>query len=323
MQVLYQDITLSSSEVQEQKNGAVVGNLVTIDDDASQSHKYSLTNDAGGRFVVVGSEIRVSSSANLDYETATQYKITVTSTDNGSPAKSIAKDFVIKVVDVNEKPTLVSLGNNRVPENKGAGTVIGTLSTKDPDNSKKIRQTFTYTLLDSANGRFRLDGDVVKVAASNVRCLANGGNDCLLNFETKKEYSVIVRATDNGSPALSVDYTIKIVLTDVNDKPRSLRLSYNKVKENSAAGTVVGLFSASDEDGDTITFTLTNNGGGMFKIVGNRLLVAKVPNYEIAQAYKVTVRAKDNGRPSLSVSSVPVYLSVVPLLGHPCGICIF
>ena len=273
--------------------------------------------------MVVGSEIRVSSSANLDYETATQYKITVTSTDNGSPAKSIAKDFVIKVVDVNEKPTLVSLGNNRVPENKGAGTVIGRLSTKDPDNSRKIRQTFTYTLLDSANGRFRLDGDVVKVAASNVRCLANGGNDCLLNFEAKKEYSVIVRATDNGSPALSVDYTIKIVLTDVNDKPRSLRLSYNKVKENSAAGTVVGLFSASDEDGDTITFTLTNNGGGMFKIVGNRLLVAKVPNYEIAQAYKVTVRAKDNGRPSLSVSSVLVYLSVVPLLGHPCGICIF
>ena len=40
---------------------------------------------------------------------------------------------------------------------------MGSLNTSDPDNSHVIRQTFSYSVVDSANGRFKVDGNVVKV----------------------------------------------------------------------------------------------------------------------------------------------------------------
>ena len=160
-------------------NGALVGRLTTLDEDSSQTHTYVLENGAGGRFIRVGSDIRVSSSANLDYETALQYTISVKTSDNGSPSMSTSKNFVIEVLDVNEKPVTVRLNGNRVRENSGIGTTIGIMSVIDPDNTRTPLQTFSYTLKESAGSLFRVDNNVVKVAASNVRCLALGGNECL------------------------------------------------------------------------------------------------------------------------------------------------
>ena len=51
------------------------------------------------------------------------------------------------------------LSPNKVPENSGRGTLVGSLSTADPDRG----QTFTYTLLDNAGGRFMLDKNSIKV----------------------------------------------------------------------------------------------------------------------------------------------------------------
>lgn len=48
-------------------------------------------------------------------------------------------------------------------ENSPINTVVGSLTTSDPDNLHKARQTFSYRIVDSANGRFKVDGDVVKV----------------------------------------------------------------------------------------------------------------------------------------------------------------
>ena len=242
--------------------------------------------------------MKVSSSANLNYEIATKHTITVKSTDSGSPSLSTTKSFTIKVLDVNERPTSVSLNKNVVVENSPMNMVIGTLSTVDPDNS----QTFTYTLLDDVSGRFRLDGAVLKVAASNVKCLALGGDECLLNYETAQRHTIKVRVTDSGSPALSIDVTLTIKVTDANDKPRALDLSSNDVHENEPVGTRVGTLTARDEDASQkLSFTLLDDDNGMFKIVGNELQKASAANYETAKSHSVTVEARDNGNPSMKV----------------------
>ena len=51
----------------------------------------------------------------------------------------------------------------QIPENSGSDYLVGTLTTSDPDNAKKKWQSFTYTLLDTAGGRFKVDGDKIKV----------------------------------------------------------------------------------------------------------------------------------------------------------------
>lgn len=288
-------------------NGAVVGRLTTVDEDSSQTHTYFLNDGAGGRFSIFGDKIRVSQAANLDYETASRYTISVTSADSGSPTMSIRKNFVIEVLDVNERPTTVMLSANRVRENSGAGTTIGNMSVTDPDNAKPPLQTFTYALLESAGGRFRLDNNVVKVDVSNVRCLAFGGEECLLNYEEENFYSISVRAIDSGSPSLFVDATFNITLSDENDKPRNLRLSNDNVRENSVIGTSVGLLSVTDEDEDNVTFSLSRDDNGMFRIVGNQLQTAQMIDHEFSKGYNVTVLARDNGSPPLSVNGTVMH----------------
>ena len=52
--------------------------------------------------------------ANLDYEQQSTYNIVVRSTDSGTPPKFVEKTFTVKVLDVNEMPTSVSISNNTV-----------------------------------------------------------------------------------------------------------------------------------------------------------------------------------------------------------------
>lgn len=113
---MLQDIQLASgnAQVRENDNNAVVGELITTDDDATQTHTYRLLDSAGGRFVIVGREVKVSAKANLDYESAQKYTIRAISTDSGKPPLSKTKSFSIKILDVNEKPTSVHISSNLV-----------------------------------------------------------------------------------------------------------------------------------------------------------------------------------------------------------------
>ena len=156
---------------------------------------------------------------------------------------------------------------------------IGWLATLDPD----IGQRHSYRLLSNPGGRFRLSGTEVQVAVSNTLCLAEGGAYCLLNYEKKIKTNVTIRSSDNGSPSLYNDQSFAIHLRDVNDGPRNLNLSGNHtVKENSPMGTLVGTFSALDEDsGQTLSCTLLESGGGKFGIQnGNWLIVKCTVDYE-------------------------------------------
>lgn len=49
-----------------------------------------------------------------------------------------------------------------------------------------------------------------------------------------------VKTTDDGTPQLSFEKDFRIDLRDVNDKPRDLQLSDNKVKENATSNTLIG-----------------------------------------------------------------------------------
>ena len=77
-----------------------------------------------------------------------------------------------------------------------------------------------------------------------------------------------------------------------NPAPTDIALSGTTIAENSANGTVVGSLSATDP-GDTSTFTLLNNAGGLFAISGNNIVVNGVLDYEADASHSVTVRVTD------------------------------
>lgn len=56
--------------------------------------------------------------------------------------------------------SFLQLSNNDVDENSDVDTVVGMLNTADQDNG----QTYTYSMLDGAGGRFKIQGNLVKVS---------------------------------------------------------------------------------------------------------------------------------------------------------------
>ncbi|MFN6271418.1 MAG: DUF4347 domain-containing protein [Microcystis sp.] len=111
--------------------------------------------------------------------------------------------------DVNESPTDVTLSNNTVAENSPLNTLIGDFTTTDPDTGN----TFTYGLVtgtgDTDNSLFTIDGNQLKV---------NG----LLDYETKNNYSIRVKTTDQGG--LSSEKQLTVNVSDVNENPFTFQL---------------------------------------------------------------------------------------------------
>jgi hypothetical protein len=274
------DIALSNVNVAENSaNGTVVGALTDTDPDAGDTAAFTLTDDAGGRFAVSGSNLVVADGALLDFESNTSHSVTVRVTDSGG--LTFDKIFAIGITNANETPTDIALSSGSVAENSANGTIVGALSDTDPDAG----DTAAFTLTDDAGGRFAVSGTNLVVA-----------NGALLNFESNTSHSVTVRVTDGGG--LTFDKVFAIGVTNANEAPTNIALSNASVAENSANGTIVGALSDTDPDaGDTAAFTLVGNAGGRFAISGTNLVVANgaLLDFESNTSHSVTVRVTDAG----------------------------
>jgi hypothetical protein len=93
------DLTLSNLKISENSvNNALVGRLSAIDPDrSSDTYTFSLSNDADGRFALVGNEIRVADASKLDYESQTSHNIQVRVTDSDS--LFVDRTFKITLLD--------------------------------------------------------------------------------------------------------------------------------------------------------------------------------------------------------------------------------
>ncbi len=79
----------------------------------------------------------------------------------------------------------------------------------------------------------------------------------------------------------------------VNGNPTSIFPSSASVSESAAIGATVATFFGSDPDGDTLTFSLTSDAGGLFGISDGKLVVRNALNYETATQHTLTVKASD------------------------------
>lgn len=83
-----------------------------------------------------------------------------------------------------------------------------------------------------------------------------------------------------------------------NSAPTDISLSAARVGEQAVAGTVIGTFASEDSDaGDSHSYALIENPGGLFEVVGDVLQVAPgaVIDFEAGAARRITVRSSDSG----------------------------
>ncbi|MBN8604209.1 MAG: cadherin domain-containing protein, partial [Planctomycetes bacterium] len=168
-----------------------------------------------------------------------------------------------------------------IQENSTNSTTVGKITAVEPEG-----QSLTYSLLDSAGGRFAIN-------SSNGNVTVADGS--LLNYEANSNHTLIVRVTDSGGRTYDENFTVNV--TNANESP-TLSGGPFSLAENAANNTVVGNALGSDVDaGDTLAYSLVNNAGGRFSInastgaisVANTTLL----NYENAVSHQVTVRVTD------------------------------
>lgn len=290
------DLSLSAASIDENKPAnSAVGTFSTIDSDTGETFTYALVAGAGSTdnstFTIVGNELRINSSP--DFETKPSYAIRVKTTD--SKGLSIEKTFTINVNNLPETPGSnaprdLRLSSSQIDENKPANSVVGTLSTVDPDQA----DTFTYSLVA---GTGSTDNAAFTIVGSELRL--NGIPD----FETKPTYSVRIRTTDRGGLPFEKVFTINVnnlPETPGTTIPRDILLSNSRIDENKPANSAIGTFSTTDPDvGDTFTYTLVAGEGSTdnaaFTIVNNELRLNGIPDFETKPTYSIRVRTRDVG----------------------------
>ncbi len=275
-------------------NGTTVGitALASDADGTTNTITYSLFDDAGGRFAIDSSTgvVTVADGTLLDREAAASHDITAraTSTD-GSTADTL---YTIALNDLDEfdvgTVTDSNVATNAVDENAANGTTVGvTALASDADATTN---TITYSLDDSAGGRFAID------ASTGVVTVADG---TLLDREAATSHDITVRATSaDGS------FDTAVMTVNVNDVDEfdvgtvtDSNVATNAVDENAANGTTVGVTAlASDDDAtDSVTYSLDDDAGGRFAIDGStgEVTVADgtLLDREAAASQDVTVRA--------------------------------
>jgi VCBS repeat-containing protein len=194
-------------KVTENAVGAKIDDVI-VHDGAGDTHTFVISDN---RFEIVniapvGSAeqlvLKLKAGVSLDYETAKTIAIDVSVFDSaGQASKLNPYHFTLQVQNVNEAPTHITPVTAAVAENSADGSLVATLSSVDPEGN-----TVKYALADTADGRFTVVGNQIRVAHSQ-----------LLDFESNASHTVNVIATD--SAGLQSMQTVTINVGDVSETP--------------------------------------------------------------------------------------------------------
>ena len=283
-----------------------IGSPVAATDDDGDTLTYSLSGTDATSFAIVGTSGQLQTNAALDYENKTQYEVTVSVSDGNGGSDSIT--VTINVTDVQEnRAPVFSDGESTtraVAENTGSGQDIGdAVAATDAD-----ADTLTYSLGGTNASDFSIN-----TATGQLRTSA------ALNYETKNQYEVTVSVSDGNGGSDSISVTINI--TDVNDAPTFTdgENTTRSVAENTAASQNIGSpVAATDDDGDTLTYSLGGTDATSFAIVSTsgQLQTKAALDYETKDAYSVTVSVSDGEGGS---DSITVTINITDVVETPTG----
>nr|XP_046174912.1 protocadherin gamma-C5-like isoform X6 [Oncorhynchus gorbuscha] len=258
-------------------------------------------------------EIKV--KGEIDYEARNSFKMDVLATDKGIPPMQGLCTINVEIMDLNDNSPEIILKSQPSPVSEDApvGTVIALISAKDVDSGDNGKVN-----LNIAPGLpFKL-----KPSVSNNYALVT---DTSLDREKNPDYTVEIKASDSGTPSLTSRKTIHVRILDVNDNPPVFsQPSYTVyVRENNAAGSIMGSVSASDPD-------IGENAKISYSILDSKVQDVSVSSYiyinsnngsiysmhsfdyEKLKAFQIQVQAKDHGSPSL-ISIVTVHVFILDL----------
>ncbi|XP_052010732.1 protocadherin beta-16-like [Xyrauchen texanus] len=148
----------------------------------------------------------------LDRERDSEYNISVTCADEGVPSLSSSVTLSLQISDVNDNAPVFDKSSYEasVQENNTPGLSIFTVRARDADFNQNAR--VSYILEDSSVNGVPVSSLVSVSADSGVIHAVRS-----FDYEQIKDFPFRVKAQDGGSPSLSSNVSVKILIQDQND----------------------------------------------------------------------------------------------------------
>ncbi|XP_054454128.1 protocadherin beta-11-like [Anoplopoma fimbria] len=249
----------------------------------------------------------------LDRETAPEYNITITAIDEGSPPYSTNKTINLRISDVNDHAPMFpqSFSTAFITENNSPGTALLSVKASDKDSGNNARISY-----------FLEEGQLNGMSASTYFSVNAESGEILalrsFDYEQTKEFHIRVKAQDGGSPPLSSNVTVKVMIQDQNDNPPQVlypvqtggSLVAEMVPRSSDVGYLVTKVVAVDVDSGQNAWLSYK----LQKATDRALFEVGLQNGEIrtirqvtdkdAVKQRLTVIVEDNGQPSRSATVI-------------------
>ncbi|XP_034036997.1 protocadherin gamma-A3-like [Thalassophryne amazonica] len=208
-------MSFSSLVSEDARPGTTIAllNIKDADSDKNGQVKCSINGKLPFKFESsLTSYYNLISDQYFDRETVAEYNITITAIDSGSPPLSSSTRLHLKISDVNDNAPMFdkNIYTARIIENNPPGLSIFAVSARDSDWNQNAR--ISYLLEDTHVSGYpistyvSLNSDTGDISA--VRSF---------DYEQIKEIQLVVKAQDGGSPPLSSNATVKIMIQDHND----------------------------------------------------------------------------------------------------------
>ena len=290
--------------------GTPTGCWIEADDpeDGYKKLTYEITGGVGKELFSIDAEGNIKVNGPIDFETRSQYTLTVTVTDTkGHPTTATA---TINITDKNEPPVVTDVLNCSITEN--TKKIIEGANCKVVASDVDAGDALTYTIKEgNVSSTFSLNATTGVITALKKP-----------NYEDISAYTLYIEVRDKGD---SVRYVrADIAVRDTNEVPTGTARN-GFIDENSPVGTYVDC--GSDGDGNayycvkgqdvdantTLTYTIVAgdpNGAFTVNSVGDILVARDIIDYESQQEYNLTIRIRDNGKPGTLKDTLYVDKSV-------------
>lgn len=187
-------LQLTATDPDEGPNGLVTFSIISGN-----------TNDA---FVINNGTGFIGVKKNLDREVVDSYSLYVSASDNAANPKTAYVWVNFTVLDENDNsPIFQNVMNFTVTENAKAGTKVGKVYATDSDAGKNGEVRFSIV-----EGN---DGDALQIDSVSGEISVKGGID----REKQARYTLTVKASDRGNPAMKANQKFQITVSDENDNP--------------------------------------------------------------------------------------------------------
>ncbi|XP_076875472.1 protocadherin gamma-A11-like isoform X14 [Brachyhypopomus gauderio] len=254
----------------------------------------------------------------LDRERESDYNITITATDGGSPPLSSSKTIHLTVSDVNDNAPVFGEQSYSayVIENNKPGTSVCSVSAGDPD--WRQNGTVLYSLVPSEVNGVPVSSFISINADTGVIHAVRS-----FDYEQFRNFKVQVVARDNGSPPLSSNVTVSVFITDENDNspqilypaPEGKSLMTEMVPKAALSGSLVSKVIAVDADSGQNAWLsyqiVKSTDPGLFSIGLHSGEIRALRDITESDSMKqnLIISVKDNGQPPLS-ATCSVYLLI-------------